>query len=372
MLSDYKKSLTSILEDRISSPFYGSFLFSWMIWNWKIIYLTLFVSQTSIAPYTKIEYIEKQYLNAPHLIIYPFLSAIFLILAMPYFSNLLFRVHLYYENDCRQRKEKYDSQKRLTIEQTAQIRTEMAEQASHYEGILKRSKEELKIEKEQISILTDRIKDLQFFIAQEEERKNGFNILLATYGWKTSSLDVTEKIKTLVQSGNPFIINNTTMGSDPHPNKIKNLLIFYQNKGKFQSLSTREYYQLSCKEGSFLIEETDELIQMKNSRHNDELLKFFNGKWLLIYSGISNGTEEFELYPPNEYRVKQPDNSYKTVFHLIEIQINHTQNIIEYTKKGIGDDTRETKGVLNIITPYLRYEGHEDNGNISVIYSKID
>ena len=37
-MTDVKKSLNSIINERISSPFYGTLILSWLIWNWK--YLT--------------------------------------------------------------------------------------------------------------------------------------------------------------------------------------------------------------------------------------------------------------------------------------------------------------------------------------------
>ena len=56
MISDFRKSINSILYERVSSPLFGTFVISWLIWNWKITYLTLFVSESNLDK-NKLEYI---------------------------------------------------------------------------------------------------------------------------------------------------------------------------------------------------------------------------------------------------------------------------------------------------------------------------
>jgi hypothetical protein len=58
MQSEIKKSINSILFERLTSPLYGTLIISWLIWNWKIIYLTLFVD--SEENYEEIEIKTKE------------------------------------------------------------------------------------------------------------------------------------------------------------------------------------------------------------------------------------------------------------------------------------------------------------------------
>ena len=58
MIANLKKSLSAILYERTSSPFYGTLIVSWLVWNWKIIYLTFFISEDKIE-LDKISYISE-------------------------------------------------------------------------------------------------------------------------------------------------------------------------------------------------------------------------------------------------------------------------------------------------------------------------
>lgn len=53
---DIRKSIDSIINERLSSPFYGTLILSWLIWDWRIIYLTFFVSESKIES-NKIDFI---------------------------------------------------------------------------------------------------------------------------------------------------------------------------------------------------------------------------------------------------------------------------------------------------------------------------
>jgi len=62
MITELPKSLKAVIYERSTSPFYGTLLVSWLIWNWKIIYLTLFVSESNIEGH-RIQYILNNYVN---------------------------------------------------------------------------------------------------------------------------------------------------------------------------------------------------------------------------------------------------------------------------------------------------------------------
>lgn len=55
-MNEFLKSIRAVLYDRVASPFYGTLIISWLLWNWKIPYVTFFVSE-SLLKMTKIEYI---------------------------------------------------------------------------------------------------------------------------------------------------------------------------------------------------------------------------------------------------------------------------------------------------------------------------
>lgn len=55
-MEDFKKSINSVLYERLTSPFWGTLVISWLAINWKIPYVTLFVSESKIST-TKIDWI---------------------------------------------------------------------------------------------------------------------------------------------------------------------------------------------------------------------------------------------------------------------------------------------------------------------------
>lgn len=48
------------MEDKLKSPFYRNFILWWITWNWKVWYVTFFVSE-EILKENKIEYIKNMY-----------------------------------------------------------------------------------------------------------------------------------------------------------------------------------------------------------------------------------------------------------------------------------------------------------------------
>lgn len=369
MISDFKRSLRNILDERVTSPFYGSFAFSWIIWNWRILYLTAFISQEAISPNTKLEYIEEHYLGICTLLIYPLLTSCLLIVAVPYLSNQLYRAHLFHESNRRKRKETYDSEKRLTLEKSAELRIELAEKSSHFDKVIDNIKLENRLDKEQIKLLTASNEELRKLVDAEEVNKKKFKVLSGRYGLGSTTIDVTDQLQTL-QEGVPLVINNTSMGFDPVPNKQKDLYIMYQTGGKIDWLYTQEYYQLTVKDSILIAEDTLDSLRLRDTVTFQALLEYFEGEWNLEYSGSVNGSEDLMLQSPNLYCIKQADGSFKPVFELTDIRINAEEKTIYYTKNGIGKDKRMTTGILQIKVEGSLYEGIENDGETKLIYRK--
>jgi len=81
---DIKESIV----ERFKSPVLGNLIFSWLIINWQIPYVTFFVSEKSIHPYTKIEYIRKILESYDcfywTVYIFPLIATTFMIVAYPW------------------------------------------------------------------------------------------------------------------------------------------------------------------------------------------------------------------------------------------------------------------------------------------------
>ena len=141
MLDEIKKSISATLYERTISPLFGSFFFSWVVWNWKII-IVLFFTNSSELEVTKFEFIDQNLLNIWAGLIYPILSTIFILTFYSWLSEQSYRLWLYFEKRKNEHKNRIENQKLLTIEQSMKLRLELARKEETFENLI-RDKEEL-------------------------------------------------------------------------------------------------------------------------------------------------------------------------------------------------------------------------------------
>ncbi len=85
-MQEFISSIKDNIANRLNSSLYGSFLISWCLWNWKAIYITIFVDQKLIyskSNILKIEYLSDLYSLKPWL---PLFSTIANTLILPAIS----------------------------------------------------------------------------------------------------------------------------------------------------------------------------------------------------------------------------------------------------------------------------------------------
>jgi hypothetical protein len=142
MYRSLKNSLSSILRERTTSPFYGTVIVSWLIWNWKIIYLTFFISESEIDG-DKISYISENYSNIHHLITYPLISTLIILTIIPFISNGAFWLNLNFEKWKRDKNNEIDKKQLLTLEQSIELREQLINQEVRFEKLLNNKSNEI-------------------------------------------------------------------------------------------------------------------------------------------------------------------------------------------------------------------------------------
>ena len=147
MFEDVKKSLGSILYERTTSPFYGTLIVSWVLWNWRIVYLTFFISEETIQ-IDKITYITDNYSNIHHLVTFPIFSTIILLTVIPFISNGAYWLNLKFENWKKEQKNQIERKQLLTLEQSIELREQLISQESRFEKLLEDKNLEIKQLKE--------------------------------------------------------------------------------------------------------------------------------------------------------------------------------------------------------------------------------
>lgn len=135
MFDETKKSVESILSQRLSSPFYGTLIISWLIWNWKIIYLTIFVSESKING-SKIDYIVSNYNDINHIVWLPLASTVILLVALPIITNGAYWLDLIYNRWRVNRKNTVEGKQLLSIEQSINLREQIVNMEKRFETLL--------------------------------------------------------------------------------------------------------------------------------------------------------------------------------------------------------------------------------------------
>jgi hypothetical protein len=131
MIDDLKKYLKEIIYERTTSPLYGTLITSWLIWNWRIIYISFFVSESKIKG-NKIDYIITNYSDTEHIVIYPLISTFLLLTIIPFLSNGAYWFSLNFNKWKIDQKNIVDKKQLLSLEQSITLREEIARQEERF------------------------------------------------------------------------------------------------------------------------------------------------------------------------------------------------------------------------------------------------
>ncbi len=153
-MKDLANSIKTILNERISSPFYGSFIITWLLWNWKIPYVTFFINSSALK-INKIDYILSNCNDLHYLITYPIVSTILIIGIVPFITNTAYWITLLFDQWRLNKKIGVEKKQLLTLEQSLQIRAEMQSSEEKYEKLLQNKDVEIERLKKHIEALKE-------------------------------------------------------------------------------------------------------------------------------------------------------------------------------------------------------------------------
>jgi len=156
-MSDITTSIKEIFNERISSPFYGSLIVSWLLWNWKIPYVTFIVDQDKLGTIekikgtatitepivNKIDYILNNCNNIYHLTLFPLLSAIIIIWLLPWVTNKACEITDIWDKKRIDKRNEIQKKKLLSYEESLRITTEMLSQRDEFATVLKSKNDEI-------------------------------------------------------------------------------------------------------------------------------------------------------------------------------------------------------------------------------------
>ena len=135
MIEEFKKSVNSILHERVTSPFWGAFIISWIVCNWEVLYLTIFISDDKIS-INKLDYInQKLDLNVYSLILIPLLLTFCILAILPFISNGAYWIYLKFHNWRVLKKREVESTVTLTLKESLELRNEILKQEERFQKL---------------------------------------------------------------------------------------------------------------------------------------------------------------------------------------------------------------------------------------------
>lgn len=216
MLDDFRRSVQSIIHERMVSPVFGTFLFSWVGINWKVV---LIIISTSLVTTEKISAIESL-LILKNAILFPLISTLVLVVAYPWISIGGFYIWEAAKKKKRDIFNSFDGQTVLTLNQSIALRLEMKGIENQYKELFRDKKE---IEESYQKIVADNNKENNELAEELEKSKTTISSLESKLNGLNKKLDPKKKkiLLTLNDAGdNSLTISDIVVGTNLKENDI--------------------------------------------------------------------------------------------------------------------------------------------------------
>ncbi|HIF5585137.1 TPA: hypothetical protein ACX3CS_004627 [Vibrio parahaemolyticus] len=124
MVKETINSLKGVLYERISSPLWGTYFISFVVYNWSAI---LILTSDPKPMAEKVELIKTTYVYTDGnfnmgVVLYPLMMSVFLLLAIPFLQTLHYIYSEYMKTQGKVRRDKFEEKTRLTVEQSNELR----------------------------------------------------------------------------------------------------------------------------------------------------------------------------------------------------------------------------------------------------------
>ena len=140
MFTEFRKSIESVFNERLSSPLFGSFILSWFIWNWHIIY---FIIISNHSPLLRIAYINLMLANRANTIGLPLLSTLLIVGIYPFLSSGVYWFHLQFDKWKYERKLEEENKTVLDLETSFILRRENIKIQEEAHNIVKEKEQQV-------------------------------------------------------------------------------------------------------------------------------------------------------------------------------------------------------------------------------------
>lgn len=136
-MDDLKKSIINTINERMTSPLFGSFIISWALWNYK----TIFIILSTKTVEDKFSYIENilysHWWSFPLIgLILPLITSLLFIFIFPYPEKSIYVYWYSHKEKLKREKQKIDNEKLLTKEESRKLTKKIIQlESEHFEEI---------------------------------------------------------------------------------------------------------------------------------------------------------------------------------------------------------------------------------------------
>jgi len=145
MLKEVTNSFKATLYQRINSPLYGTYFFSWILYNWAIVIPLILGDKKFDVRWTTFKKsvlnLEGEFNNLTVLI--PLIISAVILLLHPFFQRYLFIYTEWNKSKGLQKRDEFTSQTMLTLEQSNEMRNSIQKIHTFHQEALKHKDEEI-------------------------------------------------------------------------------------------------------------------------------------------------------------------------------------------------------------------------------------
>lgn len=231
------KSLKAFLYDRSSNPFFANFLFAWSVTNWEIIYVTLFVDAFEFEPLTKLQFIEREYINWYDNALWPLLGALFLTLLFPlFFNKIVIPITERYSSERAALRLKARKEKPYSKEKANDLIDELNKSKTKYVDLLQELEDSKKVNISLQEEASEKINELNELNIKIKNSSDQLDRMKKINGLLKDDLDKSEKRKKELENLNKKLnTQHNGIQSFVNSNAAKSTLLMVKNNGEVES-----------------------------------------------------------------------------------------------------------------------------------------
>ncbi|MGP0172350.1 hypothetical protein ACSVIJ_10730 [Pseudomonas sp. NCHU5208] len=144
-MRDIFDSIGAAIKDRFTNPLTGTFIVSWLIWNYKLVVILV----SDMKPYVKFSYVQNHlYPDSVSVVVWgvlvPLATALIYIIIYPHPSRWVYEYALKQSRENRKIRHRVEDETPLSVEESRKIIAERHSEAARYEAELDKKDTALK------------------------------------------------------------------------------------------------------------------------------------------------------------------------------------------------------------------------------------